>query len=294
MSSAGEAPAVLEKSVHRERVKAAIEALKKIFSRQSITRSEAVKILQEVYRANAVTPIRGKAWPEDLWDKEMATLYAIAKYVLRLDAENPDVFHQVFGVEEALEDAANAVLGEEDPEAAKRYLGFFLGGSLDDNTIARMLRVIATQVVLGIRREEDIERLLARLPKIAPELEDIARKYTRYYIALRVAQAIASGEVRNRIDKEAYKQALAAKIGLGRVIPDDDYIASIALSVYRVPRDILYSILSVKEQVKEPSPRTPREPRRVHSRTVERQVVAWKRRVGGKKSGRQKKKRGRS
>ncbi len=232
------------RKVHGERIEAAKEALRKIFSKSFITRREAVKILQEVYRARAVTPIRGKAWPEDLWDKEMATLYAVAKHMLGLDSKDPDVFHQVFSTEEALEEAANAVLSHEDPQEAKRFLGFFLGGSFEDNTIARMFRVVATEVVLGFRPEEDIEKLLSRLPKIAPELENITRKYARYYIALRTAQEIAAGGIRNRIDKEVYKQALAAKIGLPRIMPDDEYIASIAQSVFRVPKEVLNKILS--------------------------------------------------
>ncbi len=232
---------------HKERIEASLEVISRILSEGITARRRVVKLLEEAYRRHAIQPIRGKAWPPDIWDKEMATLYAVAKYALLLNEEKPELFHQIFSVEEALEEAAETIIREEDTEKAGKYVAFLLGGSIDSNTIARMLRVIATQVVLGFRDERDMELLVRKLPKVLPEAEETARKYARYYIALRLAQAIAVSEVRDRISKEAYKQALAARIGLPKVMPDDEYVEFIARTVYGVPKKKLERILARKE-----------------------------------------------
>ena len=77
------------------------------------------------------------------------------------------------------------------------------------------------------------------------------RKYTRYYIAARLAQAIAAGIVRSRIAKEAFKQALAAKIGLEKIMPDDEYVEYIASTVFGVPKRRLARILGKAEEAPE-------------------------------------------
>ncbi len=233
-------------NAHRDRVKAVLELLSKIVSGEVKNRGDAVKALKEIYRRYAVQPIRGKAWPPDIWDKEMATVYAVAKYALLLHEENPDIFHIVFNVEEVLEEAAETIIRSENGDKLGRYVSFLLGGSLDSNTIARMLRVIATQVILGFRSEEDMEKLLRKLPQVLPETRETVRKYARYYIALRIAHAIAKGEIRDRISKEAFKQALAARIGLEKIMPDDEYVGFIAKNVFGVSKRKLEKILSLK------------------------------------------------
>ena len=123
-----------------------------------------------------------------------------------------------------------------------------LGGQIDDNTVARLLRVLTTKVVTGFEDEDKLIKLLQLLPKVFPEQERTVRKYARFYIALRVAQSIAMREIRSRIAKEAFKQALAARIGLPRIMPDDGYIVFIATNVFEVPRKKLARILRAKEE----------------------------------------------
>jgi len=230
----------------RNRINAAMEALSRILQEGIADREEAVKVLEEIYRKKAVQPLRGKAWPSDIWDKELATLYVIGKYALMLNEENPEVFHKLFSYEEALEEAALAIL-EKEPEEARRIVLFLLGGQIDDNTVARLLRVITTKVVTGFEDEDKLIELLKTFPKVFPEQERTVRKYARFYIALRVAQSIATRDIRSRIAKEAFKQALAARIGLPKIMPDDEYIAFIATNVFEVPRKRLTRILGVKE-----------------------------------------------
>ena len=235
------------RETQRQRIDAAVEALSKLLRRNVVNRDKAVKLLEEVYKGKAVQPLRGRAWPEDIWDKEMATLYTIAKYALMLNEENPKLFHKLFDYEETLEETAN-IIKEHSIEEARKLALFMLGGNVDDNTVARLLRVIATAVVMGFKSEDELIDLLRKLSKVFPEQEHTVRKYARYFIALRVAQAIAAGMIRSRIDKEAFKQALAAKIGLEKIMPDDEYIAFIASTVFEVPRKRLQRILSIGEE----------------------------------------------
>ncbi len=235
------------RETQRQRIEAAMEALSAILNKGVTERKEAVKILEETYKRHAVQPIRGKAWPPDIWDKEMATLFTLAKYAFMLDEENPDLFNKVFSYEETLEEAAR-IIREKPPEDARRLALFLLGGNIDDNTVARLLRVESTKVTLGFEDEDKLIELLHKLPKVFPEHEKTVRKYTRYYIALRLAQAIAAGIVRSRITKEAFKQALAVKIGLEKTMPDDEYVEHIALTVFAVPKRRLSRILGGAKQ----------------------------------------------
>ncbi len=229
----------------RRRIEAAIEALSTIMTKRVKDRREAVKIVEEIYRKHAVQPIRGKAWPPDIWDKELATLYAVAKYALSLESEDEELFRRLFSVEETLEEVANVILSERSDEEKRKLVGFLLGGDLESNTIARVFRVVATQVILGFRDEVELEDLIRKVAQLFPELSSTARKYARYYIALRVAEAIAEGKIRSRIEKEALKQALAARIGLEKILPDDEYIDYIARNVFGVSSRRLKNILSL-------------------------------------------------
>ncbi|ABM80723.1 DUF2192 domain-containing protein [Hyperthermus butylicus] len=232
------------RETQRQRINAAIEALSRLLRENIVDRKKAARVVEETYRAKAVQPIRGKAWPPDIWDKELATLYVIAKHAFALHEENPDFFHELFSYEETLEEAAKAIL-EKEQEEARKISSFLLGGDVSDNAVARLLRVVATAVVLGFEDEDKLIKLLNKLPRVFPEAERTVRKYSRFYIALRVAQAIAARIIRNRIDKEAFKQALAARIGIEKVIPDDEYIAFIAANVFEVPQQRLRKILSI-------------------------------------------------
>lgn len=233
----------------RDRIKAAMDIFSKLLSLGVKERVRARKLLEETYRSRALQPLRGKAWPPDIWDKEMATLYVIGKYALMLDEEAPELFHKVFSYEEMVDDIISVVL-ERNRDDARRVILFMLGGNIDDNTIARILRVESTKLLLGFSSEDRMINLLKKMHEAFPEHGHAIRKYARYFIALRVAQAIASGIVRDRISKEALKQALAARLGFERVIPDDKYIEFIALNVFNVDKKKLQKLLGADKGAK--------------------------------------------
>ncbi len=213
-------------------------------SRGSLTRDEVVAMLKGAYERAGLEPIRGKALPEDIFDKEMASLYVVGKYGMGMEEQYPELFDKVFYKEVRYEAAANALLGQK-PEIARAKVESILG-NITDNELARMLRLKLTEVYFGFADEQELFDLLKSLAKTFPEKERIAVKYARFYTALMIARRISEGEVRNRIYKEAYKQAAAVKLGLHGVLPDDNYIADIARSVFHVPERVLRSALKLE------------------------------------------------
>jgi len=215
-------------------------------SEGGIGRDQVVDLLRESYRAARLEPLRGASLPPDIFDKEMASLYVVGKYGMGLDRQYPELFDAIFSREERYEEALRLLL-EGSPDHIKDLLETILG-SLDDNEIARMLRVLFTKVYFGFSSEEELFQALRKLAEAIPEKERIAAKYARFYIAFRVASSIASGTVRNRIVKEVMKQASALQLRhLRGVIPDDSYIASIARDVFHVNERVIRQTLSVEE-----------------------------------------------
>jgi hypothetical protein len=232
-----------ERGVYKTRVSVAIDVLSRLLREHIVDRGLAADILRVAYEEAGLSPIMGASTPPDIYDKELATLYVVARYGLGLDQEEPEWFNTLFYRELAYEEAARRLL---EGRVEKAELERLLGG-LDENQVARMLRVVTTKILLGYAGEDELIRLLRRIPEALPDYAKVARKYARFYIALRVAEAIATRRVRSRIEKEALKQALAARIGLEKVIPDDKYIAIIAQRLFHQPRGRLAKILKLGE-----------------------------------------------
>ncbi len=230
-----------ERGVYRTRVSAAIDVLSRLLREHIVDRGIAAELLKTVYEERGLSPIMGASTPPDIYDKELATLYVVARYGLGLDQEEPEWFQALFHREIAYEEAAKLILSGAPREQIEKTLG-----ELNENQIARMLRVATMKVLLGYSSEDELIRLLRAIPKTLPDYSQVARKFARFYIALRVAEAIATRRVRDRIAKEAEKQALAARIGLEKIIPDDKYIAIIAQKLFHLPRGRLSKMLKLE------------------------------------------------
>ncbi len=202
---------------------------------ENLSREEVKKRLVNAYKEAGISPFRGLALPPDITDKEMATLYAIAKYGLGIEEE----LGEVFEYERKLEKAAELIL-KGDREGVIELLG-----KIDSNTLSRIFRVIFTSVILGFKDEKELIELLHKAKEVFPEEEQTVRKYARFYIAFRIAESIAKGEVRSKLDKEALKQSLSLRIGVPKVLPRDDYVYVIAREVFNVDDSKLAKILKV-------------------------------------------------
>ncbi len=237
----------MPRNPYKKRIEVLIDIWSKISEEPSIERAKLVEVLRKAYAANKLEPLRGKALPPDIYDKELSSLYAVGKYGLGMDTELPEVFEKALSFEKTLDEVAERVLRARSDEEAVRAFGELKG---DPVLLARLLRLVFTEIVLGFRDEDDLRNVLHRASKVSEEFAATARKFARFYIAFRTAEAIAKGIVRNKKFKEAFKQALSVKLGIDRVTPDDEYVYSIAKAVFKVPDKVLSEVLNVGQETK--------------------------------------------
>lgn len=232
------------KYLHGGRIEASLTLISEIVKGSIEDRESAVKRLEELYNASGIEPIRG--WTKiNIFDKEMCTAYVIAKYGLGLSPdEYPDLYKRIFSLEERAERAAERLKRGEGLESIEEEFG-----SIDENIVFRIARLAATSTLLGFQSEDELVRLLNRLEELLPNLSHKINGFKRFYIAFRVAQAIASRDVKNRLEKETLKHALSMKFNAIRVVPSDEFVREILVNVLRVDEDrYLKNILSVKEE----------------------------------------------
>ncbi len=226
--------------IHRKRIEAAIELLGDAIE-QNWNREKIKEEMKKLYEKEEISPLRGLALPPDILDKELTTLYVVGKFGMGLTDEE---LGGAFDFEKKLEEAARIIM-EAPPDARDRIRELI--GPVDSNALARIFRIYFTATVLGFVDENDFIKLIRNALKVFPDMEKTIRKYARFYVAFRTAEAIAKGEIKNKIEKEAFKQSLALRLGLEKIIPDDNYVYIIAREVFKVPDNVLRKTLKVKE-----------------------------------------------
>ncbi len=235
-----------DRNPYRKRIQIIVDLLGEIVRHGNVTtREELRELVKQTYEKYGIVPIKGKASPPDLYDKEIASLYVIAKYGLALDDEYPSLFSNLFYTEEKYEEAIKKILEDKYEEARKLLLEASSQDQIDSNTVARMLRVAFTKLLFGFITEEEFAEILRKTAEAIPEEERTVRNFVRFYIAFKVAEMISKGEIRNKGFKEASKKAIGLRLGFPRIAPRDDYIEAIAKEVFMVPDKILEKILVV-------------------------------------------------
>lgn len=229
-----------------------LEALKDVWSiilqrdPETVTREEVLELLKRTYANHGIPPLKGKAFPEDIYDKELTSLYVVGAYGLGLRDEYPELFERLFDKERRYEEAVRELLSGNPPERVRSRVEELVG-KVDSNKLARIFRVLFTKVVFGFERDERMAELLKRSLEVFPEMPKTPRSYAKFYVAFKVAEAIAAGSVRDRVTKEAVKQALSIMMGFEKSIPDDRYILHIAREVFKVPKRRLASVLALDQ-----------------------------------------------
>jgi len=228
--------------VHAKRVEACIDLISRVLRGDIGSREEAVRELERLYRALGIEPIRG--WSKiNLFEKELCTVYVVAKYGLGLEVdEYRDLYERVLWLEAGAERAAERIKAGEGVEAVLEELG-----SADENVVFRTARLEATAVLLGFKPEEELALLLNRLSELFPALAQRIVGFKRFYVAFRVAQAVAEGVIRTRLEKEAIKHALCVKLGAERAAPPDEFIREIALNVLKLEERRVARVVSTKK-----------------------------------------------
>jgi hypothetical protein len=237
---------------YKKRIQIAVTILSDILRRgDEISREKAVEILQKQYRKYGITPLKGKATPTDIYDKELASLYIVGKYGLGLHEEYPGLFKKIFYLEETYEEIIDKILSGEYESARNMLKGTSASGVIDGNSVARLLRIPFTKLVMGFISEEEFSKILHKAMEAFPEEQRTVENYVRFYVGYKVAEAIYRGEARNRAYKEALKRSIALRLGFPTSTPSDEYIAAIAREVFGVPDRILGKVLKLEKEKEE-------------------------------------------
>ncbi|MGC9096385.1 MAG: DUF2192 domain-containing protein [Infirmifilum sp.] len=227
--------------LHKKRVEVAINIWGEILSGAFTDRRELAEYLREIYKENSLEPIRGKT-KIDIYDKELATVYLVGKFGLGLEEEF-DKFSDLFNIEIHSEKVIQKIQSGESPKTAMKEVF----GSFDENMVFRVLRLAMTAVLLGFMSEDTFINILFEFEKDFPELEKNFQGFKRFYIAYRIAEEIAAGRVRNRIEKETLKHAMCVRLNAEKAAPPDWLIREIAVEALRIPERKVNFALSLSE-----------------------------------------------
>ncbi|MEM0379901.1 MAG: DUF2192 domain-containing protein [Desulfurococcaceae archaeon] len=243
----------MEKNPYRYRIKITVDILNEVINlylTTEIKREDVVEIVKRIYEKYGLKPIKGKSTPMDIYDKELSSLYIIGKYGLGLDTEYPDLFNKVFSIEKKLEECINLLISNKYSEARELLKTINPLNIVDSNTLARMLRIPFIKLIFGFISENDFSNILMKTIEAFPEETRTIKSFVKFYIAFKISDMIYRGLIRDKSYKEAYKKALALRIGFSRTVPDDQYVYSIAREVFNIPEDVLNNILTVNFEKK--------------------------------------------
>ena len=230
--------------LRRRRIRVLVDTWCELMLRGIDERSKAVNLLQEMYSSAGIEPIRGASTPPDLFDKEMISLYIIGKWGLGVDKDMPpEVFSKIFWVEQLLEKAIDAISKAESLEEVCR-VSEDVCKHLDDAFVARILRFAFTKMYFGFSTDEEFRKLLLKIYAILPQFSETIKRFTKFYIAYKVGEKIARGEVRTRMDMSIAKNTIALELSIPKALPSNKYIIEVAKHFFEIPEKLLKEVES--------------------------------------------------
>ncbi len=230
------------KRIHADRTEICIELWSLLLDGTIKSRDEARALLKQYYDERQLEPFRGKS-KIDLYDKELITLYIIGKYGLGIHEDARDVIRRIFPLERKCERAYRMILEGRNP----REVMLEIFGTLDSSLLFRVLRFAVTLTLLGFEKESNLVKVLHAVANSFPEYSSRFPLFARFYVALKLSEAIALGKVRNNLEKEALKHAICMKLGFSKCAPSDSMVYDVAKNVYKVREGTLMRVLSLKK-----------------------------------------------
>lgn len=216
----------------RARLRAYINAIADLVgeheSGRSIDRGLAIEILKRSLKELKVEPFRGVRFSEDIYDKEMMSLYIVAKYILRIPIT---LFGDVFMNEVLLDRTSLVIRNSIDYGKVRSTVEKYLGVA-DEVTLSKLIRYITTEYYLDLVGEESALRSVRNLINAFPEHAENFKRMCKFFIAVVLGSKIVSDEIRNKIDLEIRKKALAINLGLSGGAPSNEYIIEVTRLAY--------------------------------------------------------------
>ncbi|WP_369609941.1 DUF2192 domain-containing protein [Sulfurisphaera javensis] len=225
------------KEIYKERVKVLTDLWSKILQQQNIARGDVIEMLRESYEEKGIKPIRGfKA--EDLYEKELISLYVVGKDGLGLFDDYKDLFNKLFSFEITYDEALSLVLENKPLEAYEKL-------DKDKGNVAKALRLAFTETIFSFKPEELLFKAIRNLNNTdLDELKHTAVSFSRFYTAFKIAEGIAEKSIRDKMSLEAMKKVIAINIGIKYPLPKQEYISLIATEVFNINQKILKRIFS--------------------------------------------------
>ncbi len=232
------------KDLYRERVNVAVELWDKVLRGEVVSRGELVNLLAKYYEEHDIEPFRGLT-KIDIYDKELATVYVVGVYGMGLvtmhDVE--EEYGSLFKVELTSDKAYGVIRnynGDESRTALRNLIedNQALGDSLEER-VFRVYRLVYTGAVLGFIPEDDIAKTYKVFYDVFEPLRQRLVNYVKFYIATKVAEGIALGRFASQNEVRIEKYAYCVRLGLEKCAPTNRLIHEIALSVYKVPANVV-------------------------------------------------------
>ena len=238
---------VIELNAKRRRVKAYVDALSEFLLSKDPSRERAAELTKKHLEIAGVEPFRGTSKPSDIYDKELISLYIIGTLGLGISDDFKELFEEVFSKEVKYEEVIKALASDQPLEQVRETIKL-LFNDLTENDVARILRFAVTLYYLDFKPYKFVIKVIKRLKEALPEHLDTIRRFTKFFVAVKLAEEVFNGSVRTKVEKEIRKQVISLETGIPKSTPSDDYTAKIAQVTYEVPSSILKNIFAGKEK----------------------------------------------
>ncbi|ADY01105.1 MAG: DUF2192 domain-containing protein [Vulcanisaeta sp.] len=243
------------KQLYKSRIEAATEIWSKIMRNEVSTRNQLEELVYIVYKQKGIEPFRGLSKVR-IYDKEIATIYIVGKYGLGImDGELANALKGIFNVEIVCDDIYNFLKGrsfqlsnDNEIEQLKKMLDNEVLGPKIEERGFRLMRYIFTGTIMRFFPEDDLIGTYKALSTAFPDLATTFIRYIKFYVAFRVAEDIALGNIKKVEEKKIMKYAHCLRLNLTKCAPHDKLIREIALRVYRVPRKVLDRLFPNEDQ----------------------------------------------
>ncbi|MEM2075525.1 MAG: DUF2192 domain-containing protein [Zestosphaera sp.] len=225
----------------RRRVKAYVNTLSDLIGSENPSRELAIQLVKKYLESVGVEPFRGASKPEDIYEKEMISLYVVATRGLGMNSEFRELMGKVFHKELTYEDTY-LLLSSNAPVESTREEVQLVAGNVDESYLTRVLRYALTLYYLDFEPFENVVKVLNKTYQAFPEHGDAIRRFTKFVISVKMADEIFHGIIKNKVEKEIRKQLLSLEIGIPKSTPPDDYVVKVAKVVYEINDAVLSKI----------------------------------------------------
>ncbi|BCS91814.1 hypothetical protein L3N51_00306 [Metallosphaera sp. J1] len=230
------------KELYRERIKVLTDLWGNILDNwENMDRNSLLSLVQEIYEKNDIRPFRGFK-STNLYEKELISIFVVGKDGLGLYDDYRPVFDKLLPLEEKFYEVSRAIIEKGAEEA------YALAGS-DKDVLARALRLIFTEVIFSFSDESKLLQALRVLDSSPNDaIKHTAKSFSRFYTAFRLAENIAEGLIRDKMNYIAMKKAFAISLGIEYPLPKSSYVALISKEVFNVSPKLIRKVLEVSVQ----------------------------------------------